>query len=449
MARDGEAWLRTEISRWVADGTIDEATARKIRERYPSAGETDARKALLTAFSAIGVALVFLGAIVLMAFNWEKIPRYGRVAIAFVPLTLAYGLALFAFLRRDDRPAWRESSCVAAILGFAACAGMLSQIYHIGGEAEDLILLSSALALPFVYALRSNAGTLLYLAALTAWTSLSRLHGDDSLLYWPLFAAIVPRLVLSMRKDRYSSTSAYLGWIVSTSLFVGLGVSLEKALPGLWIVAYALLFACLRMLGSLAFGGAPSKSANPFGSSGFLGIYVLAFMLTYSWPWNEIGWSHYRLLGGSAHWAGSAVDVVVALSLFAAFVLLVVLLVRERRLAPLAEATLALAVVLSYLVVSSLTGGGFIAMLAIHLVMNAVLLAAGVFHAIRGYVSGRLALVNLGAMILVALISFRFVFVEGFFENMISRGLVFMGLGVAFLAANFALSRRLSKGVAR
>jgi hypothetical protein len=449
MAREREAWLRGEISRWVADGTVDEATARKIRERYPAKGEAEARNALLAAFSVIGVALVLLGAIILMAFNWDSIPRSGRVAIAFSPLILSYALAIFSFLRRDDRLAWREAACVACFFGFAACAGILSQIYHVSGGPEGLFLLSAVFALPFVYALRSNAGTLLYLAALTSWTALSKIDGGDSLLYWPLFAAIVPRLVLSLKADRYSSTSAYLGWLVSLSLFVGLGVSLEKALPGLWIVAYALLFACLRLLGVLAFDDAPSKSANPFGSSGFLGIYVLAFMLTYSWPWRDIGWSYYRGGGASTHVAAAAIDYLVAGGLLASFCGLAVPLFRARRFAPLCEALLALGVVVSYAIAATLWNDERLSFLLIHLLMNALLLAAGVFHIARGNSTGRLTLVNLGTLILCALISLRFVFVEGFFENMIARGVIFMGLGVAFLAVNFALSRRFAKEEAR
>jgi len=449
MARDRESWLRGEISAWVADGTVDAETGRRLRERYPATGEADARKALLTVFAVIGVSLVLLGVIVIMAFNWDELPRLGRVAIAFAPLALSYGLAVFAFLRRGDRPAWREAACVAAILGFAACAGILSQIYHIRGEAEDLILLSVVLALPFVYALRSNAGTLVYLVALTAWTSLSQIHDGNSLLYWPLFAAIAPRLVLSLRKNRYSSTSAYLGWVVSLCLFVGLGVSLEKALPGLWIVAYALLFACLRLTGSLAFDDAPTNGANPYGSTGFLGTYILGFMLTYSWPWSSIGWAHYRGAVSGVQQGAALVDYLIAGGLLSCMGVLVTLLMRKRKFAPLAEAAFAAIAVICYLLASAMPEEDFLALLLIHLFFNAALLGAGVFHILRGYASGRLGIVNLGTLILCVLICLRFVFVEGFLENMIVRGIVFMCLGAGFLAVNLALSRKLSKGAAR
>jgi Predicted membrane protein (DUF2157) len=449
MARDRESWLRGEVSRWVADGTIDGTTADRIRSRYPATSESEARNTLLTVFAVIGVSLFLLGAIVVMAFNWDEIPRLGRVGIAFSPLVLSYCLAVFSFLRRADRPAWRESACVAAILGFAACAGILSQIYHIRGQAEDLILVSAVLALPFVYALRSNAGTLVYLAALTAWTSLTQIHGGDSLVYWPLFAAIAPRLVMSMRANRYSSTSAYLGWVVSLCLFVGLGVSLEKALPGVWIVSYALVFACLRLAGSLAFGDAPTNGANPFGSAGFLGSYLFAFLLTYSWPWREIGWVHYRVSVEGIHASAAFADYLIAGGLLACLGFLAALSIRKRRFAPLTEAGFAVLTVICYLLASAIPEDYFFGLLIIHLLINAWLLGAGVFHILRGYLSGRLGLVNLGTLILCALICLRFVFVEGFFENMIVRGIVFMCLGAGFLAVNFTLSRKLSKEAVR
>lgn len=460
MARDRKAWLLQEIAGWEAEGIVNEATARVLRERYPATSEADARKALHAVFAVIGLALIFLGGTVLMAFNWDEIPRVARVAIAFTPLVASYALALFAFLRRSDTAAWRESACVAAILGFAACAGILSQVYQIRGEAQDLILLSAVLALPIVYALRSNAGTLVYLGALTVWTSMSQWDGGNSLWYWPLFAAIVPRLVAHARKDRYGSTTAYLGWITALSLCIGLGVSLEKALPGLWIVAYALLFACLRLSGSLAFGDAPSRGADPLGSTGFLGSYYLAFMLTYTWPWREIGWNYYRGTSGGFFVAAESVDYLVAVGLLVCFAALATVAIRRRKLAHLTEAAFALAAVACYLVVSASglitsygyrdpSGSEFRLLLAIHLIMNACLLGAGVFHILRGYATGRLGMVNFGTLVLCVLICLRFVFVEGFFENMIVRGIVFIGLGAAFLAVNLALSRKLSKGATR
>ncbi len=464
MARDRESWLRREISAWVTEGIVDEDTARALRGRYPPTSEADARKALSVVFAVIGLGLIVLGTIVVAAFNWEDIPRVARVSLAFVPLVSSYGIAVFSFLRRYDRPAWREASCVAAILGFAACAGLLSQIYQIRGDAQDLILLSAALALPFVYALRSNAGTLVYLGSLTVWSSMSQMDGGNSLWYWPLFAAIVPRLVTHARRDRYGSTTSYLGWVTALSLFVGLGVSMEKTLPGLWIVAYAVMFACLRLAGSLAFGDAPSRGSDPIGSTGFLGSYILAFMLTYTWPWRDIGWKHYRATSsGALTWAGGffaaaeTADYVVAAGLIACFAALAAAAIRRKRLAPLAEGALAAAVAACYLVAAASgaitaysyrdpSGEEFRILLAIHIVMNACILGAGVFHVLRGYASARLSQVNFGALVLCVLICLRFVFVEGFFENMIARGLVFMGLGVAFLALNYALSRRLSKG---
>ncbi len=445
MARNKESWLRGEIAKWTADDIIDVISAQRILELYPESGPEAARKALLTAFSVIGVSLLLLGVIVLAAFNWFELPRFIRIASAFAPLVLSYALALYAFLRRSGSPAWREAACAAAILGFATCAGLLSQIYQIKGEAEDLILLSAVLALPFVYALRSSAGTLLYLSSLTVWTSLSRVHGGDSLLYWPLFAAVLPRLVLSIRADRYSANSVCLGWIAALSLFSGLGVSLEKTVPGLWIVAYAFLFASLRLFGALLYADAPAKTADPFGTAGYTGSYFLAFILTYSWPWREIGWTYARSAPGAVQTAAAAVDFLIAAGVFGAALVLAFNLIRRKNYAPLCEAILALAAALCFLAVSALSSHEQSALLAVHLAMNACLLGAGIFHAVRGLVSGRVELVNIGALILSTLVCLRFVFVEGFFENMIAGGLVFMTLGAAFLVFNFFLSRRLPK----
>jgi len=444
MSKEREAWLRSELPGLVAEGIIDEATAERLKARYPGVSEGDARKALLTVFAAIGASLIFLGVIVLMAFNWDAIPRAVRVACALVPLALAYAFAIWVHLKKADRAAWREPAALAAILGFTACAGLLSQIYHSGGAVQDLILLSSVFALPFIYVLRSNAGTLVYLGAITGWAALVQWDDGHALLYWPLFAAILPRLVLALRKDRYASGSAYLGWIASLSLFVGMGVSLEKTLPGLWIVAYAGLFACLRLVGILWFDEAPRRGSDPFGSAGFIGGYVLAFILTYNWPWEDVGWQYMRTDEGHQAIAGIA-DYVLSGGLVAAFGALAFLAVRKRRFSALPEAAVALAIVASY-VLSASTGADEAALLIIHLLLNACLLGAGVFRVVHGYRAGSLGEINLGTLVLCVLICLRFIFVDCFFDDMIVRGLILIVLGGAFLAGNLVLSKKLGKG---
>jgi hypothetical protein len=87
--------------------------------------------------------------------------------------------------------------------------------------------------------------------------------------------------------------------------------------------------------------------------------------------------------------------------------------------------------------------------LAIHLVLNACILGAGVFHVFRGYRAGKIGEINTGTFAICVLICLRFIFVEGFFEHMIVRGLIFIGLGAIFLVGNFALSKRLGKGAAK
>lgn len=446
MPMEPRTWLHAELPGLVADGTLQESTADRLRLRYPLPTKEASRTVMFTVFASVGVSLILLGVIVLMAFNWAAIPRALRVGIAFLPLVLSYALVLYTFLRRSDRAAWREASTLAAALGFAACAALLFQIYQRTLSVTELLLLAAAVSAPIIYILRSNAGTLLYFAALTAWAISTQMDGGEVLLYWPLFAAMLPRLLLSLREDRFSGTAVYLGWLVPLSLIAGLGVGLEKVMPGLWIIAYSCLFSALCLFAALWYENTHPRPDNPFGTAGLFGIYIVSFMLTYRWPWREIGWEWWKRGAEGAALAAGVADIVVTLILVATFLGPLVLALAKRKRGALAESLLTVLNIGCFLLVAD-TGGrnSTPILLAIHLVLNAGLLAAGVWHVVRGYLARSLGEINLGALILCVLICLRFIFVEGFFEHMIVRGLTFIGLGILFLAGNLFLARNLSK----
>lgn len=436
-------WLLGELSDLVEDGTIDMDCAERIKSRYPIDLPGSSRNSVMTLFALFGVMLVLLGIIVLMAFNWQSIPRAGRVSIAFVPLLLSHLAVLYTFGRKYSRPAWREGGSIASMLSFVFCTGLLSQIYQISGSPDQLFMITALISLPVIYVLRANGSLFLYLCAITAWAAISQYDGGNALWYWPLFVAIIPRVVLLLRSHRLSGEGRYVSWLSIVSLSVGLGISLEKTTPGLWIVVYALFFAVLSLISTAFYREHGRGIRNPFGTAGFLGMSVLGFMLTYSWPWQDIGWLYSRETLSGHQWVKAA-DYIVLGILFCLFVVLVGTTFWRKWFDSASEVFFALLVTIAFILTSAVTPNSVDhSLIAAHLMMNAGIFLSGVFYIVWGYHCRRAWSAHSGALIICVLICLRFIFVEGFFENMIVRGLIFIGLGIALLVSNYCISRSL------
>lgn len=439
MTESRRRWLLREISVLRSEGLLDPETADRLRARYETPAASAGDSTLMTVFASLGAALIVLGLIVLAAVNWENLARPVRLLLAGIPLVSGYALAFYTLCRREGSAAWREASTIVCMTGFAACAALLSQIYHIPGSAESLALASAVVSLPVLYVLRSQAGTLLYLVVLTVWAVLAQTAGNPTFIYWPLFGALLPRLIHSFRHSPYSMATPFLSWLLILALTCGIGISLEKTVPGLWMLVYACFFAFLSLLSRSTFFGAGGDILKPFAVAGSLGLYVLSFMLTYSWPWHDIGWRHYRPTESGAGIAGMS-DYAVLLIFVLLFASLAYRTVRRKDFRFMGDGFLAGVIVLCYVSLSTFDNDGVL--IAVHLGMNLAILVAALFRMLWGFRHGSQGDTRLAVALVCVLVSLRFIFVEGFFEHMVVRGLIFIGVGIAFLSANVLLSRR-------
>lgn len=452
MAKSNQNWLVGELPKLVERGLLTGAAAEAIREYYRAGERKDYDQKLLMTFAVIGASLIALGILFLFAFNWSEMPRALKTALSFFPLAAAQGLCLFVLARKPHSPAWKESSSTFLFIAFGACVALISQTYHISGDFPNFLLTWMVLSLPAVYLMDASLASLLYLIGITWWSGYVQAEGGEASLFWVLLLAILPRLLGKYRRNRYSGESAYMTWILALCVTVATGITLEKVLPGLWIVIYAGLFSVFYLLGKLYFDDGPTLAQRPFHAIGTGGIVVMGFLLTYSWPWKEVGW-HYLRDGRGALAAASMADYAVLALIAGGFAFLAARsFSRGRRgglffgaFFPLSAASFAL-VALSAGDAWNPSGDDYLALLAVHVFYNLFLLALGVAGIVEGARRKRLSLLNGGSLIIAALICLRFVFVEDFFEDLVARGIVFILLGIAFFAGNFFFSRLFKKG---
>ncbi len=423
-------WLYRELPALEQAGVLSHDTAVRMEAYYGPVTVRSRRIMALTLLSILGAASIGLGIILLLAHNWEDLPRSARTVLSFAPLLAGQTLAGWTLLRRSDSLAWREGSGTFLALAIGSSISLISQTYHIGGDVSAFLLTWLVLGGPLIYFLNSSAVALLYIAGLTGWAGAVQYEGGHTLLFWPLAAFLAPHVWRACKHDPEGPRIHVLSWGICAALPVAAGLILERSMPGLWIVVYSALFCILLLTGRSRFG---KFRINAFVVSGFTGSTILTLILTYTDVWNEIGWEHYRSGGGYHPWAASQ-DYILALALLTGVVLLVVRGVERKDWFAVVSGGLPLLAVLGF-TASALNVPASAVMAA----FNAYMLIFGVTVLFAGLQRNELLAVNAGMAVFSVLIVARF------FDAGISftlRGILFIVLGLAFLGANLALARR-------
>jgi uncharacterized membrane protein len=430
--RGGIRWLLGELPDLVSRGVIGSAEAERIRSHY---GEPEARNAVRTAlviFSVLGALLIGGGVILLLAHNWDDLGRGARAVLSFVPLLAAQGLALWAAWSGRRSTAWREGTGTGLMLAIGASIALVSQTYHIAGEPADFLLVWTLLGLPLVYILNASTPAALFWVGVTGWAGITWSGGSQPALYAVLVALALPHFAQASRVNRYAPRPALLGWVLVLCLTVGTGFSLTRHSEDLWILAYSGLFGILYLAGGLWFGDGSAAWQSPFKTGGALGVAFLSWLLTFHGVWEHGSTWHLGLTGPSA-W-----DTLYLFAFAAALVGLWAKALGRGRYGLLLMGSMpALATVVYFL---CLKGGneGVAATL-----FNLYLLGLGLATVVSALRNRRMAQMNLGLMVLSALLLTRF------FDSDLSfvfRGVAFILVGVGFLAANVVMARRAKRG---
>jgi len=429
--------LYDELPGLIQAGVLTGDAADRLRGHYGEAPKASGRRIALTIFSILASVLIGAGIIMLLAYNWQGLGRPVRTVLALLPLVAAQALACWIVASGRTGAAWREGVGTFMSFAVAASIALVSQTYHIAGSTDTFLLVWMLLTLPIVYLLKATAPCLVYFAGITALAGFVQAQGGHGLLFWVLFLGAVPHVWLVAREGRYSARSAVLGWGVAICLCAATGITLEKVMPGLWIVVYSALFEIFYLAGSYWFRDAPSDWQKPYHIVGAAGIAVLCLMFTYEWPWEDVGWRFYRY-SYRFHQNVAWFDYAAAVLLPVSAVGLLVTAVRRR------EATRILYGVMPILAaagfcITALKTGEAVPMLLFNLYM----LVLGVGTIVFGIRDGRLAVVNGGMVVLSALIVARF-FDEDL--GLVVRGVAFILIGVGFLVANLVLAKKLKGG---
>jgi hypothetical protein len=425
-------WLYRELPGLVRRGIVPPAIAAQIRDHYgvpASPARSPSRS--LAVFGVLGATLVGLGVILLLAHNWDGLTRPARAALVFALLLGAQAVAGFALLFRRGSVAWAESTSGFLALSVGASLALISQTYQVPGEPRELILVWMLLMAPLPYLLGAALPAIGYWIGITTWVLMDS-GAPASLPLWVLLAGIgVADLLRAGRWRVPSAGSAIHAWVVAAALPLALLALLAIESGVVWALLAPALGAAMVTASRIADERDLPQLGLPCRFLGTLGLGALVVVLSFP-VWDELPlWPTAPAEIGRAR---------IALGLAALLVAFVVpwawreVAAKRWHRASLLAAPVAFSIAL----LGADRGDGVFSALLV----NAYGLGLGLTAALAGLRAGRISTTNAGMLLLAALIAARFVDSEWSF---LARGLVFIGLGGAFLGLNLRLRARLQR----
>lgn len=128
--------VRQDIARWVDRGLIDAATGQVLTRDI----EENESRLFSFGFVLAVMAALLLGAalLLLVAANWEAIPRLARVAGLFA--VIIGGYVGGAVLKSRDQGAIAEAVWLVAAAAFGGSMALIGQMYHLDGDESVAML---------------------------------------------------------------------------------------------------------------------------------------------------------------------------------------------------------------------------------------------------------------------------------------------------------------------
>ncbi|MEO7597460.1 MAG: DUF2157 domain-containing protein [Opitutus sp.] len=160
-------WLFAEIERWTKELIITPEQAGRLRALYPDTS-TGVSWGLIV-FSSLGAVVVGLGIILLLAYNWTEIPKFGKLGLIFGTLAVAHGVGLWLRWSTPPRPEIGEAGSILGSMVFGAGIWLVAQIYNIDEHFPTGFLVWGVGTLALAWALNSVPQGILAAVTLTIW----------------------------------------------------------------------------------------------------------------------------------------------------------------------------------------------------------------------------------------------------------------------------------------
>lgn len=415
-------WLLSEIERWTAEKIISAEQAARIRALYPEAAPAVSWG--LIVFSGLGAVVIGLGVILLLAYNWQDIPKFGKLGLIFGATAAAHAAGLKLRSLDGWRPRLGEVFSLLGTMLFGAGIWLVAQVYNIEEHFPNGFLMWGLGALAMAWVLDSVPQGLLAAILITIWGGSEAIGFDAPVDWsWLLIAAALGPLVWRLR-------SALLLAVVLAALYVLLLINAGHwgGGGGAFSAAFslsALLIAAGKFVNDETFPGGRRVMAF-FGLTGFL---VCCYMLSFYESADSFASGSDTERETTAAFAYRMGLFIPAITAWAWLLWRTArgsrgLVAREEWLCPIA-----LIYSQGLVMTGWTTDGRFVA-----IIFNLIFLSVAMMWMVRGCREGRLRPTVLGSLLFAALVWARYF---DLFESLAARGLVFVVLGAILFAEGF------------
>ena len=426
-------WLLGELPGLKEKGILNQESADSLHKYYQAImpPKTNFQQLVILFFGILSATLIGAGIILIIAYNWDDIPRHIRAGMAFIPLLLAAGFGWYT-LQKDKSAAWRESAAILTALTSAAAIALISQTYQLGGTLKDFLFVWMLLFFLLIYIFNSAGTFLIYAFALTVWNfnrwNVFGSHEvNNDIYFFALFLALpLWWLIVNFRKAPYGLKSSLLCWIITIFVLLNSIPLMQPCYEFQTKTYWALILAVLFLAGATRRSGGAGFWGNPLLPAGAIGITIYSAGATFSSFWNDHNSYYYRENTIYNEYCGWTIIAILA----AAWLLL--LFKRRRNEAVFIPALFPALLIIPMAVMPA--AGAY--------VFNLYLLLGGIFFMYRGFKKTELFKINAGMFLVSIFIFIRFVNSD---INILLSGCLFIFLGLIFMTVNIIAAKKFRK----
>lgn len=425
-------WLKRELEAWVSAGIIKPDQADAIRKRYPE--ETPGLPWGTIIFSSLGGVILGLGVILLFAYNWDKIPRFWKLALIFGVLGTVHSIAFLLHTRSERFKALGEALGLLGTMIFGAGIFLVAQIYHIEEHFPNAFIIWAIGALAMAWAMPSIAQGILAAVLVTVWCGSESLAFNDAMHTGPLIIVALLGPLAYIKRSRILLAVLIPAFLVSL-LFVQAGRHCESGILFSTAMNVAVLLVGMGILARRH--GGFSESSPIFLFFGWVAFVIVLYVLTFPEAAKDLlVFKHDQSSALSlAYWIGAGV-----LCLGAWAFIAYTAIVRKKNLGT---------TTVDYLLPLTAILGIFYMLFNVHLTgwamagpFNLVFLALVVSMLARGC---RLAMLKPTVIGSILLLVYAFSRYFDLFHSLLERGLVFIVVGALIFGQGILYSRAKSR----
>lgn len=403
--------ILNELDELVSAEVISAEVAERIRNYAQERARSSSSHRLLLIFGSLGALLIGLGVIVLLAHNWDELPRWTKTFISFLPLLAGQAACGYLLFKKGIHLWHAEAVAIFTSLSVGAAIAMIHQVYNLPESSfANFLSLWLLLALPTLYLMRSRATAVLYYIGCCVLAAL----GSDK--EWTTFFIALLAFALAL--------PFYL-WHIR-----------EKAssyITGIFHWAGAAFVACIvcSFLDNIDFNNDYAFCLVMLaGAYLIIGKYLQSYIYYNAYKVSAICGLAICFFVKEIFYVNLPPKTIVSTILLFAFVYLPLLI----KYYSLDKKEQTIDLILFYPILYIL-----LAFTQIAYLYDLAILALGSYYLWKGFKSERTLLVNFGLVVISAQVVYRF------FDSSLSfvlKGIVFILLGISFFVVNYLILKQ-------